>query len=108
MMSKLLLAMLFACAVTATATARADSASSSGAPGPWSVLAPPPDAVRHLIEQEDRLTEVCSDGDDTDGRLGAQACALRDAYFGAIERMGWCFGETYQVEADKIWHPCHH
>ena len=105
-MPKLLLAALLGFA--ALTLARADSASSSGAQGPWSVLSPPPDSVRHLIQQEDRLTEVCADADDADGKLGDQACSLRDAYFRAIGHKGWCFGEAYQVQADKVWHPCHH
>lgn len=74
--------------------------------GLWSPLAVPPDRVKTLIEQEDQIDQVCQ-GVNV-GRLTDRACELRDAYSQEIEKSGWCYGESYQIEADMIWHPCHH
>jgi len=57
-----------------------------------------------LIEQCDKLNDICRDGRGDDS--GKKACDQRDALGTQIHQAGWCWGHGDQGQAERNWEPC--
>jgi hypothetical protein len=62
-----------------------------------------------LIAQEERLNDQCRDGPGANAaEMGTtlKICDQRDKIVSKITALGWCWGKSGQIEADKKWEPC--
>lgn len=61
-----------------------------------------------LLAAEGLLDGICRGSTNSNEDMKGYSCQARQAVISALDKLGWCYGKTGQIEADMRWHKCMH